>query len=101
MDLSPAYDMWTGMLLMGMTYTPVDVVFDTGSDWLAVETFECDACDGNTFNADFSGRMGDGSLLSREYGAITLVGYEFMDQICVSYDQCMQEFTYIAITSWD
>lgn len=41
---------------MGETYTPLDLVFDTGTDWLAVEAFDCEVCEGNTFNADFSGR---------------------------------------------
>ena len=41
---------------MGETYTPLDLVFDTGSDWLTVEAFDCEVCEGNTFNADFSGR---------------------------------------------
>jgi len=28
--------MWVGEVLMGPTFTPMNVVFDTGSDWLVV-----------------------------------------------------------------
>jgi hypothetical protein len=55
MELNPARDVWTGMLLMGKTYTPMEVIFDTTSDWLCVEGFDCESCKGNTFNSDYSG----------------------------------------------
>ena len=35
--------MWTGTVYMGR-FTPMDVVFDTGSDWLVVESQFCDNC---------------------------------------------------------
>jgi hypothetical protein len=28
--------MWVGTVLMGQAFTPMNVVFDTGSDWLVV-----------------------------------------------------------------
>jgi len=71
--------MWTGQLLMGESYTPLDVVFDTGSDWLAVETFDCDVCQGNTFNPDYSGVLLNNTKAVRQYGSLSLVGIEYKD----------------------
>jgi hypothetical protein len=33
----------------------MDVVFDTGSDWLTVEGTDCVGCDGNLFDGTVSG----------------------------------------------
>ena len=35
--------MWTGPVFMGV-FTPMDVVYDTGSDWLVVEDDRCQNC---------------------------------------------------------
>ena len=36
--------MWVGEILMGPTFTPMNVVFDTGSDWLVVQGSKCTNC---------------------------------------------------------
>ena len=41
--------MWTGEIYMGML-TKMDIVYDTGSDWLVVEGSECTNCEGNTYD---------------------------------------------------
>ena len=41
--------MYTGELYMGRLFK-MDVVYDTGSDWLVVEGKSCDTCDGNTYD---------------------------------------------------
>ena len=38
-------NMWTGLIYMGK-WTPMNVVFDTGSDWLMVESYLCWNCEG-------------------------------------------------------
>jgi len=35
---------YVGPLAMGASNTVMDVVYDTGSDWLAVEGSECTSC---------------------------------------------------------
>ena len=35
---------YTGILLMGGSKQPLNVVWDTGSDWLVIESAECDSC---------------------------------------------------------
>ena len=34
--------------------TKMDVVYDTGSDWLVTEGHKCSNCDGNTYNPAWS-----------------------------------------------
>ena len=41
--------MWTGPMYMGGN-TYMDLVYDTGSDWLVVEGSDCSNCQGNTYN---------------------------------------------------
>ena len=41
--------MWTGQIYMGK-YSLMDVVYDTGSDWLVVEGATCSNCEGNTYD---------------------------------------------------
>ena len=40
--------MWVGRIFMGGN-TQMDVVFDTGSDWLVVEGADCANCEDNTY----------------------------------------------------
>ena len=46
--------MWTGQILMGSQGDPIDVIFDTASDWLSVESNLCANCQGNTFTVSES-----------------------------------------------
>ena len=41
--------MWTGTIYMGR-FSPMDVAFDTGSDWLVVESHLCSTCEGNKYD---------------------------------------------------
>ena len=100
MELNPARDVWTGMLLMGKTYTPMEVIFDTTSDWLCVEGFDCESCKGNTFNSDYSGQKISNDFEKRVYGSISLIGYEYKDQVCLIYENCLSNFHYMSITDW-
>jgi hypothetical protein len=46
---------YVGSLLMGADKQKIDVIYDTGSDWLAVEGANCSNCEGDTFDAQASG----------------------------------------------
>lgn len=39
--------MFTGEIVMGDAQNVIDVVYDTGSDWLVVPDKDCLRCDGN------------------------------------------------------
>jgi hypothetical protein len=39
--------MFTGQIVMGAEQNIIDVVYDTGSDWLVIPDWDCLSCDGN------------------------------------------------------
>jgi len=41
--------MWVGPIIMGGV-TELDVVYDTGSDWLVIESSTCSNCEGDKYN---------------------------------------------------
>ena len=41
---------WTAAIYMGR-FTPMNVLFDTASDWLVVEDVNCQNCEGNKYDA--------------------------------------------------
>ena len=78
-------------------FTPMDVVFDTGSDWLVVEDERCTTCEGNTYNSEASGiQVGDG-ISGRAYGSAYLTGTEFEGTVCLLLSACVNSFEYFAI----
>ena len=79
---------WVGEVYMGGNQ-PLDVVYDTGSDWLVIEGEACLNCDGNTYNPRQS--EGDARKIStrssiRKYGSATLEGHEYIDRVCINQD---------------
>ena len=44
---------WTGEIYFARK-TRLDLVFDTGSDWLVVEGVDCEECEGNTYDPSTS-----------------------------------------------
>jgi len=64
----------------------MDVIYDTGSDWLAVEGSTCTTCEGNKFmEKESSSSKKIGTVLStRNYGSAILTGYTYQDRVCIS-----------------
>lgn len=85
----------------------MDVVFDTGSDWLMVESLECVNCEGrgNTTGEVYNTTKGamisePGSDMSqRFYGHAVMSGYEWEDTVCLLLTECVPSFQYFAIYS--
>lgn len=93
--------MWTGPIYMGGN-TLMDVVFDTGSDWLVVEGSDCSNCEGNKYNiADSTGnpQQVNASQSQRNYGSASLTGYEYKDTVCVKLGTCLSNFEFFLIDS--
>ena len=42
--------MWTGEIYLGANEQKMDVVFDTGSEWLVIEGKDCKTCDGDKYD---------------------------------------------------
>ena len=78
----------------------MNVVFDTGSDWLMIQGSSCSNCVGATFNATKSGNIVSGIQSQRNYGASRLLGYTYKDTVCLTNDigSCMLNFEYFSIT---
>lgn len=52
---------------MGVARTRIDVVFDTGSDWLVLHGSKCYTCDGDKFDAENSGERVSSNTIERIY----------------------------------
>jgi hypothetical protein len=92
--------MFLGEIRVGSKKTIVDVVFDTGSDWLVVPDSNCTNCDGETINNEFAEQTSF-ELTERLYGSASLAGYTFKDRVCLtsSSNSCIEEFEYFAFTN--
>ena len=93
--------MWTGEIYMGKL-TKMDVVYDTGSDWLVVEGSNCSNCEGNTYDIGPSIDTGEGAALTentstREYGSASLTGREHTDTVCILFTACVENFEFFLI----
>lgn len=92
--------MWTGTVYMGSQNQALNVIFDNASDWLVVEGSSCDSCQGSTFNVESSttGQQVNDKASYRYYGATTMRGNEWKDQVCVTASACINDFEYFLIT---
>lgn len=93
--------MWTGPMYMGGN-TLMDVVYDTGSDWLVVEGSDCSNCGGNTYDLDDSEGTPvqvNASKTERNYGSASLTGYEYKDKVCIALGTCIDDFEFFLIDS--
>ena len=81
---------------------PIDLSYDTGSDWLVVESSSCQNCLGNPYNPRFS--LGDPQQVSpyyeiRVYGQSELEGYEYSDTVCFNKNRstCVEDFKFFLV----
>ena len=86
-------------------WQPIDVIFDTGSDMLMVESHDCWNCEGrgnstgevwNT-TRDMIEENRDRRPSQRVYGEVFLKGYNWYDKVCLTLSKCVSNFTYFAI----
>ena len=89
--------MWVGEMLMGSGFTPMNVVYDTGSDWLVVQGSDCTNCEGAMFDGS-EGTQVNADETERHYGSASLYGYEYRDQVCLNPRACVDDFEYFLIT---
>ena len=93
--------MWTGPMYMGGN-TLMDVVYDTGSDWLVVEGSNCSNCEGNTYDTSTSQgtpKKVATEISERNYGSASLTGYEYTDKVCITLSMCLDTFEFFLIES--
>jgi hypothetical protein len=82
---------------MGKAFTPMNVVFDTGSDWLVVQGSDCSNCEGAKFDGAEFGIPQSNFDSERLYGSASLVGREYKDQVCLNPRACVNDFEYYLI----
>lgn len=81
---------------MGENQEEVNVIWDTGSDWLTIESYLCTSCLGNTYDhsteTTFNPIADSDTTLS--YGSATLNGYKAEDTVCftAAVDTCVAAF---------
>lgn len=74
---------YMGPIYMGENQEEVEVVWDTGSDWLVVASYKCSTCDYTTY--DFSSETSFTDLneeMELSYGSAYAEGYKASDSVC-------------------
>jgi hypothetical protein len=84
---------------MGTEGVELDVVYDTGSDWLAIEGSNCSSCEGDTFDGSVSGTRLDPERTEKNYGSASLTGHTYLDKVCIDNTACVESFEYFLIDS--
>ena len=87
---------WTAAVYMGR-FTPMNVLFDTGSDWLVIEDVNCENCEDNKYDAK-QGKKKSDELEERAYGTAWFKGYVYSDIVCIQLSACVSDFEYFAVT---
>ena len=86
---------------MGSQKAPMDVIFDTASDWLVVEGELCTSCQGDTYKASEStaaNQVGT-EYGQRIYGNMQLLGFEWTDQVCITEVECVSDFEFFLVSA--
>lgn len=88
---------------MGSDQQKFEVIFDTGSDWLALEDPNCDNCMDTVFNYTTSTtfQINDtDSTTELVYGSSDFLGYVGIDQVSFdgNADDTLQGFNFFMIT---
>jgi len=86
---------WTAAVYMGR-FTPMNVLFDTASDWVVIEDVSCETCEGNKYDARQGSQTSD-ELTERSYGNVYFTGYTYKDTVCIQLSACVNNFEYFAI----
>jgi len=64
----------------------MNVIYDTGSDWLTIETDFCTNCIAPVFNTSASSTYTNksSSIFSLKYGSASLTGYSALDTVALA-----------------
>ena len=91
---------YTGPVLMGSQEKVLDVIYETGSDWLVLDTDFCENCHDPVYDTTSSSdyRKVSNSLMSQEYGSASILGYNATDSISVGGSTYLPDFPFFALT---
>ena len=90
---------WVGELFLGSEKMPMSVVFDTSSDWLAVEDKSCDTCLDAPYEAAASATalQINPAQVSRNIANAQVTVTEWSDTVCLTESQCIDDFGFYLI----
>lgn len=93
---------YTGPLYMGSQGEAVQVVYDTGSDWLTVESAQCGTCFGenfDSFESDSWAPSADSKIEEVEYLSGYIEGMTGSDKVCLAEEgsDCVDSFEFFLI----
>lgn len=73
--------MYFGPGYIGTPYQHVELIYDTGSDWIVVEAKQCATCLNNTYDSTLSTTHSrvDNDYVEHLYGSAQLYGYDATD----------------------
>lgn len=86
---------WTGTVEFGSGLHEMDMVFDTGSDWVVVEDIICSNCEKDPSDGKYdtsqssTAKIVGTKVSTREYGTAKLQGTEYTDTVCLSSGTCL------------
>ena len=93
--------LYYGPLFIGSENIEMQVIFDTGSDWLMIESTDCKTCEGAKYDWDKSTYFNRRTVVqeNRTYGTIIhLQGYRVTDQVCLGRgENCVSPFSWLLI----
>lgn len=93
---------YTGPVFMGSASQQLKVIYDTGSDWLVLDTNLCQTCYAPVFDTSASTTYTQDSsqLLKQVYGSAEIDGYSATDSTALSSgtDTKLTSFNFFAIT---
>lgn len=100
LDWGGAIPMFIGEIVMGERQTVIDVVYDTGSDWLVIPDSQCLTCLGQRFDNSNS-TVVDPVLSQRLYGSAALEGTTYSTKVCLDKSEasCAPDFEYFSFTN--
>ena len=91
---------WVGSVEIGTRLQRFKVIFDTGSDWLAVQGVDCDTYEctvSERYDPDESEVSEDLNVTGKRiYGDLVMKGSEFSDLVCFGGDKCVSDFKFLA-----
>ena len=86
--------------------TKMDVIYDTGSDWLIVEGADCVNCEGNTYDISLSLQTGtavktSSDIMKKEFGSAKFLGETYTDEVCLLFSACVENFEFFYVVAQD
>lgn len=78
--------LYSGPMYIGSNQEKEELIYDTGSDWLVIESAECRSCYGSNYNSTTSTSWKADKMSKRDrlrYGSAYIEGITGTDDVCL------------------